>query len=453
MKRSMFRRLLAVTLFCGFTLWALAETTQSVFQYKFTEGTVLDFETSATFTSPREKKQDEVHRHKITYTVLAAKDDTVDLFASAEMVAGQLKDAPFPFCTTLQMDREGKIAKQPKGASSFPLVFPGYSANIEIPAIVDAPDGGTIEYPDPITRLPLQAKVTKKLTEDTLSQKIEVDKNSKVLEGLPVKITYLRVENHFSVKEGLPRESFVHFSMVMPGGPNGGERELALEAESRLKEDRKLSAEALAKLKEDVAAGIAALQAAEKADGDTSAVLQAVDAYLAKFQNGSYAKMFSLFKQQMQREAEKQKIAESIKVGLPAPDFTAKTIDGKEIALKQLRGKVVVLDFWATWCGPCVAMVPHMKDFYEKYKDKDVVLIGVSADAKIEELKEFVEEKEISWPQIFDGDSETTGILYKYAVSKFPTIMVIDQQGVFRGVDVHSKLTDLVDQLLEKEKK
>src|SRR5437660_1587380 len=79
-------------------------------------------------------------------------------------------------------------------------------------------------------------------------------------------------------------------------------------------------------------------------------------------------------------------------VGQPAPDFTATTLDGQTVRLVDLRGKVVVLDFWATWCAPCRAMLPHERELVRKNAGKPLVFLGISADDHPQVLRDFVQE-------------------------------------------------------------
>ena len=99
-------------------------------------------------------------------------------------------------------------------------------------------------------------------------------------------------------------------------------------------------------------------------------------------------------------------------IGKPFDLEFANAINGKPISMKDLKGKVVVIDFWATWCGPCVAEMPKMKELYAKYQDQGVEFIGVSLDQPKEQggldsLKKFVKEHEIAWPQYYQGDCWT----------------------------------------------
>src|SRR5262245_59957532 len=121
-------------------------------------------------------------------------------------------------------------------------------------------------------------------------------------------------------------------------------------------------------------------------------------------------------------------------VGRPAPAFVAKTLDGEEIKLADLRGRVVVLDFWATWCGPCRAMIPHERELVKRLAGKPFSFIGISADNDLEDFKAFVNKSDIPWPQIFDGPN---GALQQaYGIEYFPSIFVLDGNGMIRYRDL-----------------
>ncbi len=112
-----------------------------------------------------------------------------------------------------------------------------------------------------------------------------------------------------------------------------------------------------------------------------------------------------------------------------APDFHVTTLQGKDISLEQLRGNIVVLDFWAIWCPPCRASVSELKELTRKYANAKVVLISVSADKDEKAWREFVASKKMDWPQYRDTNES---VLRTFAVRSFPTYLVIDGDGIIK---------------------
>jgi peroxiredoxin len=112
-----------------------------------------------------------------------------------------------------------------------------------------------------------------------------------------------------------------------------------------------------------------------------------------------------------------------------APDFQVTTIKGQTISTVDFRGKVVVLDFWATWCPPCRASVPEIKELTKKYPSDKLVVLSVSADKDDRQWREFVEKKNMDWLQYRDEDGH---VLHAMGVHAFPTYVVIDTEGVIR---------------------
>ncbi len=130
------------------------------------------------------------------------------------------------------------------------------------------------------------------------------------------------------------------------------------------------------------------------------------------------------------------------------PDFSTSAVDldGKPISLMDYRGKVVLLDFWAVWCGPCVGEIPNVKVVYEKYHDKGFDVIGVSFDENEAVVREFVKEKTLPWRQILDSSGFGGVFAKQYGVRGIPAPFLIDRNGKVISVKARgSLLSELVE--------
>ena len=112
--------------------------------------------------------------------------------------------------------------------------------------------------------------------------------------------------------------------------------------------------------------------------------------------------------------------------GNVAPDFTLKTIDGKDFSLSSLKGKYVVIDFWGSWCGWCIKGIPEMKKTYDKYKGK-IEFVGVDSGDTEEDWKAAVKQHGLPWINVIN--SEDPNVVALYGVRGFPTKFVIDPEG------------------------
>jgi thiol-disulfide isomerase/thioredoxin len=141
----------------------------------------------------------------------------------------------------------------------------------------------------------------------------------------------------------------------------------------------------------------------------------------------------------------------NLQVGMTAPNVTSENLKGEKVELKDYKGKVVVLDIWATWCPPCRAMIPHEREMVKKLKDKPFALISVSADEKKDTLREFLDKESMPWTHWWNGSKG--GFVNAWNVQSFPTIYVLDAKGVIRYKNVREKqLEEAVDKLLEEVK-
>ena len=139
---------------------------------------------------------------------------------------------------------------------------------------------------------------------------------------------------------------------------------------------------------------------------------------------------------------------ENLTVGKTAPDAECELLEeGKKAKLSDYRGSVVVLDIWATWCGPCRAMIPHEREMVKHFEGKKFKLVSVSADAKKETLTKFLEKEEMPWTHWWNGAKG--GLVEEYQIRFYPTVYIIDGKGVIRAKHLRGDdLEKFVDKLL-----
>jgi peroxiredoxin/outer membrane lipoprotein-sorting protein len=138
-------------------------------------------------------------------------------------------------------------------------------------------------------------------------------------------------------------------------------------------------------------------------------------------------------------------------VGKPAPEFTLADLNGTDVSLASLKGHVVVIDFWATWCGPCVESLPHLGKFYEENKEAGVKVFAIDLAEEKADVQSFVAEHKLSVPVLLDTDGKVAA---GYGVNAIPQTVVIGKDGVIRKVmffskDYDQQLTDEVQAALQ----
>jgi peroxiredoxin len=142
------------------------------------------------------------------------------------------------------------------------------------------------------------------------------------------------------------------------------------------------------------------------------------------------------------RQEEAQKIQAALAVGKPFPDFAETDFAGKPLTLSAYKGRLVLVDFWATWCKPCVNELPNVLAAYKKYHDQGFEIIGVSLDDDAAKLTGFLKEQGMTWAQFFDGKGWENKLAVKYGIDSIPATFLLDGDGTIVAKNLRGEALD-----------
>jgi thiol-disulfide isomerase/thioredoxin len=136
-------------------------------------------------------------------------------------------------------------------------------------------------------------------------------------------------------------------------------------------------------------------------------------------------------------------------IGGEPVSFDVKSIEGERLTPAAYRGKVLLIDFWATWCGPCVAEMPNVKSVYAKYHGKGFEIVGISLDQSRDKLDRYLAAQGIEWPQYFDGKWWNNDVAVSYGIKSIPATFLVDKKGKIRYKSLRGRqLEAAVEELL-----
>jgi len=131
----------------------------------------------------------------------------------------------------------------------------------------------------------------------------------------------------------------------------------------------------------------------------------------------------------LKRAEQAEKMRAQLVPGVVFPDFKQADVAGEPQSASKYKGKVLLIDFWATWCGPCVKEMPNVKQVYEKYHAQGFEVLGISFDSDLGKLKDYVAKNKIPWPQILDEKGTDAALGGRYGVVAIPSTFLIDREG------------------------
>ena len=141
----------------------------------------------------------------------------------------------------------------------------------------------------------------------------------------------------------------------------------------------------------------------------------------------------------IKKHEEAEKIQKTLVVGNKFPAFEEKDSTGQPLSVANYKGKVVLVDFWATWCGPCVQELPNVIRAYDKHHSQGLEIIGISLDQDEKKLKDFTKQMKMAWPQYFDGKGWNNKLAAKYGIQSIPATFLLDGSGTIIGKNLRGE--------------
>jgi thiol-disulfide isomerase/thioredoxin len=141
----------------------------------------------------------------------------------------------------------------------------------------------------------------------------------------------------------------------------------------------------------------------------------------------------------IKQQEESKKVQQALVEGSKFPDFEEKDLAGNPLSIAKYKGKVLLVDFWATWCGPCVAELPNVLRAYEKHHKEGFDIVGISLDKEEQKLKDFIKARNMPWAQYFDGKGWQSKLGGKYGVNSIPMTYLLDGEGKIIGKNLRGE--------------
>jgi thiol-disulfide isomerase/thioredoxin len=236
-----------------------------------------------------------------------------------------------------------------------------------------------------------------------------------------------------------------------PGDPETELKALITQIQTKLETGKKTEADFAPELKQFDA--LLAEHQGEKTDAVAQILYMKAMLYLQVFQNTDqgvamikqlktdypdtkFAKNADNILAMIAKQAEAKKVQSALAVGSKLPDFDEKDLAGNPLSIASHKGKIVMIDFWATWCPPCRAELPNVIATYQKHHTEGFDIIGVSLDEDRAKLDAFLKKQDMTWPQFFDGKGWSNKLAVKYGIESIPATFLLDGDGNIIGKDL-----------------